>query len=86
MIFYSNFHIASRCSLGGCCLGSYCPQEIAGDDPDMVFAGIDLSNPEAEDPAYEQMSDRKLLKVAPTYHTTAAEFITIRFLFVGRNF
>ncbi|CAK0888334.1 unnamed protein product [Prorocentrum cordatum] len=37
-------------------------KEIAGDDPDMVFAGLDLSNPEAEDPAYELMSDRKGLK------------------------
>mmetsp|Transcript_64893 Transcript_64893/g.119431 ORF Transcript_64893/g.119431 Transcript_64893/m.119431 type:complete len:4522 (+) Transcript_64893:77-13642(+) len=37
-------------------------KEITGDDPDMVFAGIDLSNPEAEDPPYEQMADRKGLK------------------------
>mmetsp|Transcript_14483 Transcript_14483/g.50911 ORF Transcript_14483/g.50911 Transcript_14483/m.50911 type:complete len:4419 (-) Transcript_14483:356-13612(-) len=37
-------------------------KEIVGDDPDMIFAGIDLANPEAEDPAYEQLPDRKILK------------------------
>jgi len=37
-------------------------KEIVGDDYDMIFAGIDLDNPEAEDPPYEQLADRKKVK------------------------
>eukprot|EP00929_Paragymnodinium_shiwhaense_P077086 TRINITY_DN3967_c0_g4_i1.p1 TRINITY_DN3967_c0_g4~~TRINITY_DN3967_c0_g4_i1.p1 ORF type:complete len:2593 (+),score=910.05 TRINITY_DN3967_c0_g4_i1:931-7779(+) len=37
-------------------------KDVCGDDTDMVFGGIDVNNPEADDPAYEYMSDRKALK------------------------
>jgi dynein heavy chain len=37
-------------------------KEVAGDDPDCVFAGIDLDNPQADEPPYEYISDRKRLK------------------------
>merc|ERR1719262_1082496 len=37
-------------------------KEVVGDDPDLIFAGIDLDNPEAEDPPYEQLADRAKTK------------------------
>jgi len=37
-------------------------KEIVGDDYDMMFAGLDLDNPEAEDPPYEQLADRGKVK------------------------
>lgn len=37
-------------------------KDICAEDPDMIFGGIDLSNPEAENPPYEWVSDRKGLK------------------------
>eukprot|EP00931_Biecheleriopsis_adriatica_P088379 TRINITY_DN62713_c0_g1_i1.p1 TRINITY_DN62713_c0_g1~~TRINITY_DN62713_c0_g1_i1.p1 ORF type:complete len:1031 (+),score=254.49 TRINITY_DN62713_c0_g1_i1:369-3095(+) len=37
-------------------------KEIDGGDPDLTFASLDLTNPEAEDPPYEFMNDRKGLK------------------------
>jgi dynein heavy chain len=37
-------------------------KDIVNEDYDMIFAGIDLDNPEAEDPPYEQLADRKKVK------------------------
>ncbi|CAE8702622.1 unnamed protein product, partial [Polarella glacialis] len=37
-------------------------KDLDGGDPDMIFAGINLSNPEAENPPYEHVADRKGLK------------------------
>ncbi len=37
-------------------------EEIVGDDPDIVFSGINFSNPDDPDPSYEHVPDRKMLK------------------------
>merc|ERR1719450_1831159 len=37
-------------------------KDVVAEDPDLIFGGIDLTNPEAEEPPYDWISDRKALK------------------------
>eukprot|EP00928_Gymnodinium_smaydae_P048232 TRINITY_DN3222_c2_g2_i2.p1 TRINITY_DN3222_c2_g2~~TRINITY_DN3222_c2_g2_i2.p1 ORF type:complete len:3935 (+),score=1014.18 TRINITY_DN3222_c2_g2_i2:1731-11807(+) len=37
-------------------------KDILSDDPDLIFAPIDLNNPEADDAPYDNISDKKALK------------------------